>query len=226
MGGDAAVIAASIDETLSAVVALRSSPDWLKPGSKGNRIGEDQGGDSLYESYCPARNVEAFAHQPALCFICGDRWDSLGHVSGSSGSPPLTCAPLPRPARAPAATSTCLGRARSALSMNSSQGCTRTALTRPKWSFSSQGGGTGTCSSGARRKGAVLVAGCAHGPPASRCRPGIPKVQNEILMWFRRHLDTISALGAAGSRLGLLKDTSTMEPDSDWDVIEDKHLFV
>ncbi|KAJ1627997.1 hypothetical protein T492DRAFT_841923 [Pavlovales sp. CCMP2436] len=63
MGGDAALIATSIDETIDAVIAtidaviaVRAAPNWLRPGSVGNRLGESDDGDELFLSYCPSVN--------------------------------------------------------------------------------------------------------------------------------------------------------------------------
>jgi hypothetical protein len=73
LGGDAALVAAAIDDTLEVVIALRASPNWLRPGSVGNRFGEDADGDELYHSYCPFANAGSYEHQPAICFVVGER---------------------------------------------------------------------------------------------------------------------------------------------------------
>lgn len=81
MGGDIAVAAAGIDHRIQRVVAVVATPDWLRPGMhdlfEPDRLlppGEpDAYARYFYDHLNPMTHLAAYAHGPALRFICGER---------------------------------------------------------------------------------------------------------------------------------------------------------
>lgn len=81
MGGDIAVAAAGLDHRIERVVAIIATPDWLRPGmqdlSKPGTIlppGEpDAYAQYFYDHLNPLTHLVAFAHGPAIHFVCGEQ---------------------------------------------------------------------------------------------------------------------------------------------------------
>ena len=45
------------ERRLHAVVAERATPDWLRPGSRANVLGESAEGDALYQAHAPCERL-------------------------------------------------------------------------------------------------------------------------------------------------------------------------
>ena len=81
MGGDIAVAAAGIDHRIQRVAAVVATPDWLRPGMHDlfdrHRLlppGEpDAYAKYFYEHLNPMTHLAAYAHGPAIYFVCGER---------------------------------------------------------------------------------------------------------------------------------------------------------
>jgi dienelactone hydrolase len=72
MGGDILLCALQLEQRLSAVALERATPNWLRPNSTANVLGECDEGDALYEELCPCRHLPAYVHHPtAMLFLCG-----------------------------------------------------------------------------------------------------------------------------------------------------------
>ena len=74
MGGDIFLTSLQFERRLTAVVLERATPDWRRPGSVENVLGESAEGDELYRRYSPCNRLEAYHDHPtAILFICGER---------------------------------------------------------------------------------------------------------------------------------------------------------
>jgi dienelactone hydrolase len=81
MGGDIAVAAAGLDHRIERVTATVATPDWLRPGMQdpsnpGTLVpaGEaDAYAHYFYNQLNPLTHLAAFAHGPAISFICGEQ---------------------------------------------------------------------------------------------------------------------------------------------------------
>lgn len=74
MGGDILLTALVFERRLNAVVAEVATPDWLRPNSVNNVLGEDAEGDRLYQEKCPCNNLDSFADHPAaIMFLTGEK---------------------------------------------------------------------------------------------------------------------------------------------------------
>ena len=81
MGGDIAVAAAGLDHRIERVAATIATPDWLRPGmqdvSKPGTLlpsGEpDAYAQYFYDQLNPLTHLAAFAHSPAIFFLCGEQ---------------------------------------------------------------------------------------------------------------------------------------------------------
>lgn len=81
MGGDVAVAAAGLNRCIERVAAVVATPDWLRPGMQDlfepNRPvppGEpDAYARYFYDHLNPLTHLAAYAHGPALFFVCGDQ---------------------------------------------------------------------------------------------------------------------------------------------------------
>ena len=79
MGGDIAVTVAGLDMRVCTVVAMISTPNWLRPrmqSKPGVLIppGEpDHYAQFLYDQLNPLTHLHAYAHQPAITFECGSQ---------------------------------------------------------------------------------------------------------------------------------------------------------
>lgn len=81
MGGDIAVAAAGIDHRIERVAAVVATPDWLRPGMrdlfkprKPLPPGEpDAYAQYFYDHLNPMTHLAAYAHGPAIYFVCGER---------------------------------------------------------------------------------------------------------------------------------------------------------
>lgn len=72
MGGDIFLTSLLNERRLCAVCLERASPDWLRPGSSGNTLGEFAEGDALYERHCPCKRTSVYVDHPtAVLFLCG-----------------------------------------------------------------------------------------------------------------------------------------------------------
>jgi dienelactone hydrolase len=76
MGGDIAVAAAGLDHRIERVATVVATPDWLRPGMQGQSGIMPQGEADAYARYFydhlnPLTHLEAYAHGPAISFICG-----------------------------------------------------------------------------------------------------------------------------------------------------------
>ena len=73
MGGDAFLASLCHERRLRALVAERSTPDWLRPGSTANELGESEDGDALYAMHAPCNRVDEFLEHPtAVLFVLGE----------------------------------------------------------------------------------------------------------------------------------------------------------
>ena len=73
MGGDIFLASLVTERRLRAVCLDRASPDWLRPGSQANVLGESAEGDALHAAHCPCMRLEAYhAHPTALLFLSGE----------------------------------------------------------------------------------------------------------------------------------------------------------
>ena len=73
MGGDCYLTCLVFERRLRALVCDRAAPDWLRPQSEGNHLGESAEGDELYEKHCPCRRLDAFqGHPTAMLFLAGE----------------------------------------------------------------------------------------------------------------------------------------------------------
>ncbi len=81
MGGDISVAAAGIDHRIQRVAAVVATPDWLRPGMQDLfdpatllPPGEaDAYAQYFYDRLNPLTHLTAYAHGPAINFICGER---------------------------------------------------------------------------------------------------------------------------------------------------------
>ena len=81
MGGDITVAAAGIDHRIERVAATIATPDWLRPGMQdlsnpGTLLppGEsDAYAQYFYDHLNPLTHLAAFAHGPAIRFVCGEQ---------------------------------------------------------------------------------------------------------------------------------------------------------
>jgi alpha-beta hydrolase superfamily lysophospholipase len=81
MGGDIAIAAAGIDHRIEWIAAVIATPDWLRPGMQdvfnpGTLLppGEpDTYAQYFYAHLNPLTHLAAFAHGPAINFVCGER---------------------------------------------------------------------------------------------------------------------------------------------------------
>lgn len=77
MGGDIAVTVAGLDARVRTVVAMISTPDWLRPQMQGRSgillpPGEpDHYAQFFYDHMNPLTHLSSYAHQPAITFECG-----------------------------------------------------------------------------------------------------------------------------------------------------------
>ena len=73
MGGDIFLASLCMEQRLRALVAERSTPDWLRPDSTANVLGEDADGDALYRTHAPCNRPEMYVgHPTAVLFIVGE----------------------------------------------------------------------------------------------------------------------------------------------------------
>lgn len=81
MGGDISVAAAGIDHRIERVAAIIATPDWLRPGMQdianpGTLLPAgtpDAYAQYFYDHLNPLTHLSAFAHGPAISFICGEK---------------------------------------------------------------------------------------------------------------------------------------------------------
>lgn len=81
MGGDIAVAAAGLDSRIERVLAIIATPDWLRPGMQdlfrpGTLLPPgtpDAYAHYFYDHLNPLTHLAAFAHGPAISFICGEQ---------------------------------------------------------------------------------------------------------------------------------------------------------
>jgi dienelactone hydrolase len=81
MGGDIAVAAAGLDSRIERVAATIATPDWLRPGMQDlSQPGKilppgisDAYSQYFYDQLNPLTHLAAFAHGPAMLFVCGER---------------------------------------------------------------------------------------------------------------------------------------------------------
>jgi dienelactone hydrolase len=81
MGGDISVAAAGVDHRIERVAAVIATPDWLRPGMQ--NVSEpgvllptgtpDAYAQYFYDQLNPLTHLSAFAHGPAIHFICGEK---------------------------------------------------------------------------------------------------------------------------------------------------------
>jgi dienelactone hydrolase len=89
MGGDIAVAAAGMDHRIERVATVVSTPDWLRPGMQlkpgiAAPPGEpDDQAQAFYDRLNPLTHLEAYAHCPAISFVCGEQ-DSHVPPDGAS----------------------------------------------------------------------------------------------------------------------------------------------
>jgi dienelactone hydrolase len=80
MGGDIAVALAGIDDRVTRVAALGSTPDWSRPGMRkidDPSVELDQGNGDRYSHWLrdrldPMLHVESYTRGPLIAFECGD----------------------------------------------------------------------------------------------------------------------------------------------------------
>lgn len=73
MGGDIFLASLVAERRLAAVCLDRASPDWRRPGSQANVLGESTEGDALYAEHCPCMRLDAYhAHPTAMLFLLGE----------------------------------------------------------------------------------------------------------------------------------------------------------
>jgi dienelactone hydrolase len=81
MGGDVAVAAAGIDHRIERVAAVVATPDWLRSGMQDVFNPEiplppgepDAYAQYFYDNLNPLTHMAAYAHGPAINFVCGER---------------------------------------------------------------------------------------------------------------------------------------------------------
>ena len=79
MGGDIAVAAAGLDHRIGRIATVVSTADWLRPGMElrpGTLAppGEpDAYAQYFYDHFNPLTHLEAYAHGPAISFVCGEQ---------------------------------------------------------------------------------------------------------------------------------------------------------
>ena len=81
MGGDIAVATAALDHRIKQIAATIATPDWLRPGmhdlsNPDNLLptGEaDAYAQYFYDRLNPLNHLAAYAHAPAIYFICGEQ---------------------------------------------------------------------------------------------------------------------------------------------------------
>lgn len=72
MGGDIFLVSLQLERRLRAVVCERSTPDWLRPESTANVLGESDEGDALYREHAPCVHLERYVgHPTAVLFVLG-----------------------------------------------------------------------------------------------------------------------------------------------------------
>ena len=85
MGGDIFVASLCHERRMRAVVAERSTPDWLRPGSTANVLGESAEGDALYAAHAPCNRLDDFdGHPTALLFVMGSGDTHVPHTSADA----------------------------------------------------------------------------------------------------------------------------------------------
>jgi dienelactone hydrolase len=72
MGGDIAVSAAGVDHRIEKVATVACSPDWLRPGMQGSPGEPDSYAQYFYDHLDPLTHLDAYAHGPAISFVCGE----------------------------------------------------------------------------------------------------------------------------------------------------------
>ena len=73
MGGDIFLTSLQHEARLTAIVLERATPNWLRPDSIENVLGECAAGDAIYEDHSPCNQIETYvAHPTAIFFICGE----------------------------------------------------------------------------------------------------------------------------------------------------------
>ena len=73
MGGDIFLTSLFVERRFTGVFLERSTPDWLRPNSTANVLGECTEGDSLYDAHCPCNRIDEFVDHPtAIYFLCGE----------------------------------------------------------------------------------------------------------------------------------------------------------
>ena len=71
MGGDIALVAAGLDERITAVAACIATPDWLKPGSMYELTAPNATIQAQYDQHNPLTNLSRYQHCPAILMQCG-----------------------------------------------------------------------------------------------------------------------------------------------------------
>lgn len=71
MGGDIALVAAGLDERITAVAACIATPDWRKPGSMYELSAPNATIQAQYARHNPLTNLDRYQHCPALLMQCG-----------------------------------------------------------------------------------------------------------------------------------------------------------
>ncbi|OAS21543.1 alpha/beta hydrolase family protein [Paenibacillus oryzisoli] len=77
MGGDIALVAAGLDNRITAVAACISTPDWLRPGTDEEESHPDTYAWNCYHRCNPLSNTSKYEHAPAIRFLNGAK---DGHV--------------------------------------------------------------------------------------------------------------------------------------------------
>lgn len=73
MGGDIFLASIVSERRLRAIVCERSTPDWLRPGSTANVLGESAAGDELYQLHAPCNRLSSYVEHPTrILFILGE----------------------------------------------------------------------------------------------------------------------------------------------------------
>ena len=73
MGGDIFLTSLACERRIIAVALERATPDWMRPNSTANVLGEDEAGDQLYELHAPCNNLGSYVcHPTAILFISGE----------------------------------------------------------------------------------------------------------------------------------------------------------
>lgn len=73
MGGDIFLASIVSERRLRAIVCERSTPDWLRPGSTANVLGESAAGDELYQLHAPCNRLSSYVEHPTrILFILAE----------------------------------------------------------------------------------------------------------------------------------------------------------